>query len=155
MNHPAALPTARCTRREAIRTLLLAVSMPAALLRCAPAGPRAVAVGVDSCAHCRMTIVDARFAAEAITRTGVARFFDSIDCLAAYLAAHPPEASTLALFVARFASPAEFLPVADAQFIEATGMRGPMGGPALMAIAEGDPQPGGARRWDEVRRRAR
>ncbi len=62
---------------------------------CGPAGPRSLALGAEPCTHCHMTIMDARFSAQAITETGKVFAFDDVGCLANWLATSPPPIASL------------------------------------------------------------
>lgn len=50
-------------------------------------GPEPIKTGVDQCYFCKMTISDAKFGAEIVTRKGKAYKFDDSHCLLNYLAA--------------------------------------------------------------------
>ena len=56
-------------------------------LACAggPPGPATLDVGRQPCDHCRMTVSDARFAAQIVAPGEEPLFFDDLGCLAAYL----------------------------------------------------------------------
>lgn len=64
---------------------LAALAVSVLILGCST-GPRPLNYGEDICAHCRMTVSDARFGAELVTERGKVLPFDSIECLGAYLA---------------------------------------------------------------------
>ena len=49
----------------------------------------------DACAHCKMTIVDDRYAAELVTRKGRAFKFDDVVCMKQYLKEQDPEGESL------------------------------------------------------------
>ncbi len=66
-----------------MRTRLLAVLL---LAGCVPAAP-VITFDVDQCRFCRMIISDARHAAAAIDAGGRTVRFDSIECLAGWVAA--------------------------------------------------------------------
>jgi copper chaperone NosL len=51
--------------------------------------------GKDACAHCRMTIVDDRYAAEAVTAKGRAYKFDDVVCMKQFIAARSTAGQTL------------------------------------------------------------
>jgi copper chaperone NosL len=53
------------------------------------ARPVEIAIGQDACAHCRMTLVSTRTAAQIVSRSGEPVVFDDIGCLRDYLAATP------------------------------------------------------------------
>ena len=80
------------TRREAVAAL----AAGALLLACgrAPreARPVPIAMGRDECAWCRMTIDDARLAAEYVPRDGAASLFGEVGCLLSWRAANPAAA---------------------------------------------------------------
>ncbi len=105
-----------------MRALLLALLVVA----CGGTTPRAIALGEDACGYCRMEVTDARFAAQAITRTGRVHVFDSIDCLAGYVRA--ADAATLVgLWVTDADQPGRFVPAESAGYLRGSALRGPMG----------------------------
>ena len=62
---------------------------------CASGPPAPVALQAGTpCSHCRMTVLDAKLAAQLLAAGEEPRFFDDIGCLAAYLGAHPSEDAT-------------------------------------------------------------
>ena len=67
------------------RVALLAAAL-GVIVACAAPAPRAIVYGSDQCAHCHMTVVDRRFAAELVLPTGKVIVFDDIGCLRDYLA---------------------------------------------------------------------
>lgn len=58
-------------------------------------GPPRIRYGEDSCAHCRMVISDARFAAAWRDGNGREEVFDDIGCMVAYQREHHPDAATM------------------------------------------------------------
>src|SRR5690606_3788639 len=69
-----------------------------------------IAYGQANCAHCQMTVSDKRYGAELVSKTGKAYFFDSAECLIAYLDANPPmEKSAEMLRVTNFTKPETLL----------------------------------------------
>jgi copper chaperone NosL len=74
-----------------------------------------------------MTISDARFGGEVVTRTGRVLTFDSIECLASWIRA--ADAKTLAgVYVIDVQHPGTFVDVATAGFLrDAAVMKSPMG----------------------------
>lgn len=70
------------------RSLVTTSAVAACLvLACAggPPGPAPLDVGRQPCDHCRMTVSDARFAAQLVAPGEEPRFFDDLGCLSAYL----------------------------------------------------------------------
>ena len=66
-----------------------AIAAAAALLACSrgPAKPGTLDTRNDACAHCRMAVSDARFAAQLAAPGEEPRFFDDLGCLADFLRA--------------------------------------------------------------------
>lgn len=91
--------------------------------------PRPIHIGSEECAHCRMVISEPRFAAQALTTRGMAYKFDSIECMADFLAGpEAPEAERLhSTWVADFSEPGRWIPADDAYFLYAEALRTPMG----------------------------
>ncbi|MCE9600732.1 MAG: nitrous oxide reductase accessory protein NosL [Gemmatimonadetes bacterium] len=106
--------------------LVLALVVALVLAACGGTGPRPVVLGEDTCDFCRMEVSDARFAAEAITRTGRVHVFDSVDCLAGYARGAEP-GSLAALWVTDAEHPGTFVAVEQAGFLTGSTLRGPMG----------------------------
>ena len=93
-----------------LRFPLTVVVFPALLTGCAVAGPEPIALNEDACDYCRMTIADARFGGEAVTRKGRAHKFDSIECLAGWARAAKP-GTVRALYVLDAQHPGTFVRV--------------------------------------------
>jgi copper chaperone NosL len=149
-------PNVRISRRGAARGLLAGVCvvvLPSLFVACATRGTRPIAVGADSCAHCRMSIDDPRLAAEAVAPSGKVLTFDSVECLIDYLAVAPADRVGLEPWVARFSAPDEFLDARTAQFTESPALRGPMGGAAILAGSPADVHNGMRLTWNTLRAR--
>lgn len=109
-------------RRRALTLLVLAVAAGAC-----SRGPRALVAGTDTCAHCRMTIDDVRFGALVLTARGKIQTFDSIECLASYLAALPSDEQPRGAWVADFEHPAHWVDAERATYLHRSQLRSPMG----------------------------
>ncbi len=95
---------------------------------CAPE-PRAVRLGQDECAHCRMQVATAEYAAELVTAKGRQYVFDDVICMAGFLREQPATAGTgPQVFVADFNQPAHWLAVARASFVRSPALQTPMHG---------------------------
>jgi copper chaperone NosL len=105
-----------------MRAALLALL---ALAGCRPA-PQPLRYGEDACAHCRMTVSDPRFGAELVATTGKTYPFDAVECLAAFVQAHP-EIEVHSLWVTPSDAPETLIPVEDAFFAHSPAVRSPMG----------------------------
>jgi copper chaperone NosL len=126
------------------------------LAGCRPA-PRPVVEGRDACAHCRMTITDARFAAELVTRKGKVHVFDSIECLATHVAEQAvPLEEVHSAWVTDFAESDTFLRAAEARYVRAESVRSPMGmnlaafGPSVSAASMAESFGGEVLAWEDV-----
>jgi copper chaperone NosL len=107
---------------RAFRSLLLSL----AVVACGGAGPREIVLGHDECGYCRMSVSDARFAAQAVTNTGRVHVFDSVECLAGY--ARSAEPGTLrTLWVTDAEAPGQFVEAERAGYLLDASLRGPMG----------------------------
>jgi copper chaperone NosL len=62
-------------------------------------------LGKDGCAHCRMTIMDARFSAEIIDKKGKVFKFDDIICMKQYINENNLVEKDLLLFAADYSNP--------------------------------------------------
>ena len=69
--------------------ILAALALPLAACSRGPAQPGAVDTRNDACAHCRMAVSEARFAAQLAAPGEEPRFFDDVGCLLGYLRAGP------------------------------------------------------------------
>lgn len=104
-----------------------AALLGAAAAACAAPGPTPIAFGEAACHHCHMTIVDQRFAAELVTRTGKVYAFDDAGCLAAFAVSGPvgPE-QVHSAWVTDFRHPGALIAVQDAMFLRTDSVRTPM-----------------------------
>lgn len=110
----------------ALVTILIAVLMTG----CNPK-PEKITIGTDSCAECKMTIMDPKFGGEIVTKKGKIYKFDDAHCVAAFLKRRGVELSNIhqTLFV-DYNQPGEFVKVASAEFVVSSKLKSPMGGNA-------------------------
>jgi copper chaperone NosL len=111
-----------------------AASLAVLLTSCQAAEPRALSLGADECAQCRMMITDARFGAEVITRTGRIQTFDAIECAAAYVAA-ADSGAVQSIWVSDFEHPGTLISAVTATFITSATVGSPMGR-SLLALGQ-------------------
>lgn len=91
--------------------------------------PQAIKLGVDACYFCKMTISDARFGAEIVTKKGRTYLFDDSYCLLNYLKLKDLTDSEIQdIYISDFTGNHQLLKVKDAQLLQSNEMRGPMGG---------------------------
>ncbi|MDX2182632.1 MAG: nitrous oxide reductase accessory protein NosL [Gemmatimonadaceae bacterium] len=107
---------------------------------CGTPAPRAIVAGADSCQHCRMTLVDPKFAAQVVTATGQQHLFDSIDCGLRWWLAQPEEARG-ELYLADFRVPATWVPAQEAVILVDGRVKTPMGR-SVLAFSAGTPTAG-------------
>jgi copper chaperone NosL len=121
---------------------------------CAPRGPRPITYDAESCHYCRMTISDPRFGAEVLTSTGRPRTFDSIECLATFVASQATGA-VRGVWVSDWNHPGTFVAVDSAEFRRVRGPAGSPMGEGWVATARGHAPdglaiPGAPLRWTDV-----
>lgn len=91
--------------------------------------PKPIEFGTDPCDECKMTIVDQRFAAEAVTTKGKVYKFDAIECLIAFLK-DKQESEFKFLLVSDFLGK-NLIPAQSAYFVVSAAISSPMGGGIL------------------------
>lgn len=131
---------------------------------CSEPVPRVLAEGEDTCAHCHMTLAEARFGAELVTRTGRVYAFDDAGCLASFVAGGTVPADRIhSLWVSDFTRPDSLLAVERAVFVRHPALRTPMNY-GVVAVSSGAAADSllaalgdGGRRtdWDEILAAAR
>lgn len=123
---------------------------------CGTHGPDSIALGVDSCAYCRMPIVDPRFGAELVTARGRTVKFDSIECLVAYYKQAAAAHGVAAVWVTDARHPDKLLDATRARFVDLGPGKAPMGrGWAAVATssdaaAYGITDSAAIRRWGDL-----
>lgn len=104
-----------------------AALLGAAALACGTPGPVPIAFGEAACDHCHMTVVDRRFAAELVTRTGKVYAFDDAGCLATFTVNGPVGPDQVhSAWVTDFRQPGALIPAQDAIFLRTDSIRTPM-----------------------------
>jgi copper chaperone NosL len=105
---------------------ILVVGMLSACSR----APEPIKYGKDACTHCKMTIMDKRFAAEIITAKGKIFKFDAAECMAGFLKEKPEiEANEKSIFlVSDFNHPGQFIDARKSFFLNDKSLSSPMGG---------------------------
>ena len=90
-----------------------------------PVRPAPVDTRNDACAHCRMAVSDARFAAQLAAPGEEPRFFDDLGCLRDHLAARPRLPRGTVAFVADHRT-REWLRASGAIYTRCPGLATPM-----------------------------
>jgi len=102
--------------------------LPLLLLTACSKQPVPINYGKDVCAYCKMTITDARFASELVTKKGKNYKFDSIECLIHFLREGSLKQEDIQLFlVSDFKSPKNLIDATSAWYLISTDIQSPMG----------------------------
>ena len=120
------VPPRRATK--AVAPLLSGAALLLGVTLSCQAGPRDIRYRSDACARCRMFVMDERYGAELVTRTGKVLTFDSAECLAAHVQEAPQDAAgAKALLVTHHARPRVLAPAATSLFLRSAQLPSPMG----------------------------
>ncbi len=91
-----------------------------------PPSPAALDTSTETCRFCRMTIADARFAAQLVAPYEEPLFFDDVGCLASFLKTSKSVSPDAVAYVADHRTKA-WIPATDAVFATAAAFDTPMG----------------------------
>lgn len=94
---------------------------------CKPKGAVPIHVNKDECDHCKMTLTDARFAAELITSKNRVYKFDDISCLIGYIKENS-SIEQASIWICDYQDPTQFVKIEEAHFVQSEEIRSPMGG---------------------------
>lgn len=101
-------------------------------------GPEKIAIGKDHCYFCKMTISDARYGGEIVTRKGRAYKFDDIHCLISFNNAKMIDsAETKEIYVVDFAGNHSLIKATESFLLQSDAVRSPMNG-NVIAFKERD-----------------
>lgn len=111
----------------------LAASMAASLfmisISSCNAGPEPLKTGVDNCCFCKMTLSDARFGAEIVTKKGKVYKFDDTHCILNYLKIKDIEPLNIKnIYLANYSGDHALIDANTALLLNAAEIRSPMGG---------------------------
>jgi len=95
------------------------------LLQSCSATPQPVKYGSDACDHCKMTIMDKRFAAEWVTKKAKVFRFDDVHCLLTFLNERPSEGTA---YVNDFNGTKELQKATELVFVKSEKIESPMAG---------------------------
>jgi len=113
-----------------MKTLRSTMLLLCCLLAACSHGPEPIQYGKDACSHCKMTIMDKRFAAELITAKGKLFKFDAAECMAGFLKENPAIANDAksVFLVNDFTQPGQFADARKSFFLRDSSFSSPMGG---------------------------
>lgn len=91
--------------------------------------PEPIRIGKDNCDFCKMTISDARFGAEIVTKKGKVIKFDDAHCINAFLDANTVTKEEIAgVYFTDFLKPHQLVNVEQAFFLHSPELKSPMNG---------------------------
>ncbi|MBJ6118320.1 nitrous oxide reductase accessory protein NosL [Pontibacter sp. BT310] len=107
---------------------LVSFMLTVALLTACSVEPKPIPYGETNCAHCNMTVADNRFGAELVNDKGKAIYFDSSECLAAFVNEQPEQGNNAAyLMVTDYTNPNQIINAREAHFLQSRELPSPMG----------------------------
>jgi copper chaperone NosL len=103
----------------------------ALLIGCKPQAEK-INFGKDSCAECKMTIMDPKFGGEIVTKKAKVYKFDDVHCIALFLERRGVELTEIdqTLFI-NFNNKEEFIKAGSAEFVVSSQLKSPMAGNAI------------------------
>ncbi len=123
-------------------------------------GQPEIKYGADECAHCRMNVMDAKFAAAVQTVKGRSYVFDAPECMVPFVGpkGHLVEQEVKGWYVADFAHPGTLIDATKALYLHAPSLKSPMRGNVAAFSNEADRKeamqhfPGTAMDWAAVKK---
>ncbi len=99
------------------------------LAACGHDGPRPIKYGSDACAHCRMTISDARFGTQLVSNKGRAYHFDDLQCMLAFVKnGQVPKSEVAEFYLPDFTGANALLPARQMFILKSESIKSPMRG---------------------------
>ena len=105
--------------------LLIGIMILLNLFACS-AEPEPINYGQDSCSFCGMTIMDNKYAAEAVTTKGKAYKFDAIECMIRYIDRNKDQ-EYAHLLISDYSNPQDFIDANNSTFLISENIPSPMG----------------------------
>lgn len=83
--------------------------------------------GKDACQHCKMTLMDNKFGAELVSRTGKVFKFDDANCMASFINSGNLKTEDIKLYlITDFASPGQLIDARTAYYVKSEEIKSPM-----------------------------
>ncbi|WP_262247939.1 nitrous oxide reductase accessory protein NosL [Parapedobacter soli] len=96
---------------------------------CGSDGPTPINYGHEQCAHCRMTVSDARFGCQLATKKGRAYNFDDVQCMVAFVkAGGVAEEEVAKFYLPDYSNSNELLPSEGLFLLKSESLKSPMRG---------------------------
>lgn len=113
------------TAKPASKTAVLLL-LPLFFLHCST-GPRPINFGNDSCAFCKMTLMDPHYGAEIVTKKGKVFVADDVNCLVKYIKSGSLAADDIAgIYVTDYSRKGVLLDVQKAVYLRSEVLKTPM-----------------------------
>lgn len=98
------------------------------LLSSCSTSPEPIKPGTDNCTFCKMTISDARYGAEIVSKKGKIFKFDDAHCVLAFLKKDIADKDIAAIYFTDFSGKHSLINVNEAYFLQSADLKSPMGG---------------------------
>ncbi len=116
-------------KRRVKMNKLLAVVFLTTLLTSCNTNPEPINVGKDNCNYCKMTISDARFGVEVISKKGKIFKFDDVKCMLGFIEQDTLfKAKIKDIYVTNYLLPSQLINTKQAYLLHSIEFRSPMGG---------------------------
>lgn len=102
------------------------------------AGPQPIQYGKDQCVYCKMTISDARFGTQLVTKKGRAYNFDDVQCMIAYVEDGDINRDDVAAFYLPDFKTSELKPAEDMFYLKSEALKSPMRGDIAAFVNRSD-----------------
>ena len=112
-----------------MKNLLISATLMLLASNCSLGQPK-INYGHDECAHCRMNVMDKKYACAITTVKGRNYVFDGPECMVPFVTkdAKVPEAEVKTWYVSDFAHPGTLMDATKAFFLHSTKFQSPMNG---------------------------
>lgn len=118
---------------------ILGVALALGTQACGNDGPKPINYGTDQCAHCRMTVSDARFGSQLVTNKGRAYHFDDVACVVAYVkAGSVAEEDVANYYLPDYSNENELLPAEGLFLLKSESLKSPMRGDVAAFASKAD-----------------
>jgi len=116
------------TRKLEIKTSSAASLLLLVMMSCS-AGPEPIRLGTDGCDFCKMTITDAKFGGELVTKKGKLFKFDDMHCISSFYKSGSIAPSEIGgIWFVDFVNPGKFIAEKQSFLLKSDALRSPMGG---------------------------
>jgi|SRR5690606_13415834 len=102
------------------------------------ADPQPIQYGKDQCVYCKMTISDARFGTQLVTKKGRAYNFDDVQCMIAYVEDGDINRDDVAAFYLPDFKTNELKPAEEMFYLKSEALKSPMRGDIAAFVRKSD-----------------